>query len=416
MKTLDSVMDQFSPLSEADQRKIKGGTGTPITDAELQALFNYSAVGGFNSPGANVLNTEIRKIATTQIGSTLLHELLFSVNQTGQKINLADNKPTTSALAFYLPSTRTLDFSNFASYNMSDPVHDARALNTLSHEIFHAWDSIFNKKSLGDDSSHEITTEVDAFLFSGFVEKQLDAATGKNFYYSTGAQADNGLPTVPAAYKTAYENIVSNHQWNLTNYDALIDNLKAIYHNPSKPNSGYDPMKTDHPAALSTDGLYSKLYQGSVITSTTVPPRITTGSNSSGHTAPQGGKSGLTYQDLSGGMGDDSSSGTTSGSNGNAWHYNSQTGTWFDNYGNQTNDPTTPPPAPPAPAPTNNGTGGSGNGGGAAPTGGGNNGGAGGGGGYVSGGTYYYNDGSDDGAEIIDSPVGKGKVPYPNYA
>lgn len=410
MKTLTKLKTNFLPLTDSEQNAIKGG-GTPLSNADLQALFNYSGIGGFNSAGAAVINAEMQKIAMTAIGGTLLHELISSLQKTGTKITLVDDKPTGAVAAFYRSSTKTLDFSNFAAYNIADPVHDARALDVLAHEIFHAWDSIFNNKGIiSDDSNHEITLEVDAILFSGFVEKQLDTVTGKNFYYKSGAQSDLSMTTVPPAYKTAYEDIVGSNHFNLKNYDALIDNLKAIYHNPAKPNTGYDTMKTDHPKTLATDGLYGKLYTGSV-----VPATVLNAGNVASHPAPAGSKSQVSYSPQ-GSYGSDDTSTTTSTST-NAWHFDPKTGTYFDDYGNTTGDPSVPPPPAPTPAPTTGGSGSGGSGGNSssgAGTGTGSGSGSGGGGG---GGSYYVPAlGDPNGNVIYDSPVrGKVKDPDPTY-
>jgi len=114
MRTIEEAKRRLGSITDADQRKIKGGNGVPLTQAQLNKLFDYTNI---SAADATEFNTEIGRLAQTNLGSAILYELLAKVSQTGVKIKL-DDKITdlpSNALGQYINGT--LKFGGVAGYS-----------------------------------------------------------------------------------------------------------------------------------------------------------------------------------------------------------------------------------------------------------------------------------------------------------
>lgn len=232
----NELKTSFSPMTHSEQSGVIGGNYGIISDDNLKRLFNYDAIGGFDSDLAKMFNNEVRRLSETEAGNGVVYQMLGKIGDsiTDQiKLTQTNSGSNSSSKANYKYSSNEMDLYNLIGSDLSNSFEAGIVFQAVSHEMFHAYKDIV--KGVGSDD--QVTRELDANLFAAFVEKQTDQLHGTEYYYTGGFQFVHEDPdtTNPSqkAFQLAWDNIITYNDFSLNNYNTLIQNFQG-----SKFNTG----------------------------------------------------------------------------------------------------------------------------------------------------------------------------------
>jgi len=249
----NELCNEYEALSSLEKSLIIGGVGTPLTETDLKKMFDYSALGGFDTDLAKLFNKEISLLASTDVGSDVLQGLLYKAKENPINQIILTKLADRNAAAYYKYEGAThksyIDIGRWNVLSVNDKIDVASAFHTTGHEIFHAFESIV-RGNHANNVNDSVTNEIDANLFAGFAEKQLDAAqqlldpvnNNTDIYYRLGAgDWVSRLPTNDGqvTFNLAWSNIVDYNDFTLINYNKLVSTFKDSKYNS---NGIYDTM------------------------------------------------------------------------------------------------------------------------------------------------------------------------------
>jgi hypothetical protein len=241
-KSIDDLLQTFTPISAEEQYQITGGTGTrPLTPEELHKIFNYESLDENTIINFNVL---VQDITSSGLGLELL--LSLQTDNAADRIKLSTATPDSqNAIAEYLNHSGALELrmKNLSEYG--DQYERAMNTGTLAHELYHA-----HKDKVGDSDYGKVVNELDADIFSGLVAKQIDTARGDDDLYYHGSMVNVNVQKSPQAFQDAW-NTMLNGNLSQENYNNLIDNFNSSGFTEGLPNR--DRLTKDHDPIANQD-------------------------------------------------------------------------------------------------------------------------------------------------------------------
>jgi len=274
-KSIEQLAIKFAPLNNYSLSTITGGTGgPPLTNAELQRLFNYNAfntvdsngntVNGFNTQEGMQFTALVQMMEQTNFGYGMLSAMLSSNEPT---INLSSTSPNgANAIGAYMPATNSL-YLNPNYFQLTIPAggyDQGQLLDTVAHELYHSFqNNILGILSpLGDtDPNASVKIELDAYLAGAEVLHQYDLIHGSSFYQSVyldnhagdsfvsnnGGLFWTGVSNPLYPYYDPHNTFARNFDsavtagtttFSLATYNELIADFKASFFDPAINNFG----------------------------------------------------------------------------------------------------------------------------------------------------------------------------------
>ncbi|EHQ25535.1 hypothetical protein [Mucilaginibacter paludis] len=254
----------FKPIGTDILRGLKGGNIPALTQAQLEKLFDYSGLGGFNSDQSKRFTDQIQKMEQTDFGAGMLGAMLTTG---GAPIKLTEQIPTQAnpnlgneAAGSYFPTINTLWLNpGTIDVTVNSSLQSAALLDTIAHELYHSYQTNILGKLLGVFDPNSVKRELDADLAGAKILYEYDVKFNTSYYNQYYVQehysgtywqlGDNngglyGLsnitsPGVTNDFGAIFDQVVRYDHFNLDNYNYLISNF---LHSFETPNNSYNSL------------------------------------------------------------------------------------------------------------------------------------------------------------------------------